>query len=211
MALAFPTISTVQVFVLMTMNISTFSLGTMLAAGSGRPGFRALLRQPSLYAISLALLLKALHVEDAVMKSFVWEPLGYTERALISFALVTLGVQLSQTKPPPIAGAMSWALVQRLLGRPPHRRCFRSLLRISPGDRRATHRGRRRSYRREYRASGPRIRCRRRFRDRCGLLLDPPQPDHRHADPLHSESDRDLKPTSAEISAKYGFVIRWGF
>ncbi len=37
---------------------------------------------------------------EPIQASFLWQPLVYTERALISFALLTLGVQLSKTKPP---------------------------------------------------------------------------------------------------------------
>ncbi len=118
MALAFPEIAALQVFVLMTMNIATFSLGTFLAASGGegqRPAWLAILRQPSLYAIALALGFKSAGAGDWVTTTFLWEPLEYTEQGLISFALATLGVQLSQTRPPPPRGAVSWALVQRLL------------------------------------------------------------------------------------------------
>ncbi|MEM7014334.1 MAG: AEC family transporter, partial [Verrucomicrobiota bacterium] len=38
--------------------------------------------------------------------------------ALVAFALLTLGVQLSQTKPPPIRANLSLALMIRLVGGP---------------------------------------------------------------------------------------------
>lgn len=122
MALAFPEIAALQVFVLMTMNISTFSLGTLLAAsgaevveGKARTPWGVLLRQPSLYAIALALCARGLGWNEAIQKTFIWEPLVYTERALISIALFTLGVQLSKTQPPRFEPALTWALIQRLL------------------------------------------------------------------------------------------------
>ena len=125
MALAYPDIAALQVFVLMTMNVSTFSLGTLLAAEGGkRTGGRTkrrlsvLLRQPSLYAIALAIFVRSLGLSGAVESSFVWEPLVYGERALVFVALLTLGVQLSKTKPPLLNATLSWALVQRLLGGP---------------------------------------------------------------------------------------------
>lgn len=125
MALAYPDIAALQVFVLMTMNVSTFSLGTLLAAegakgtaGKSKTRLRVLLRQPSLYAIALALSVRGLGLGSAVESSFVWQPLVYGERALIFVALLTLGVQLSKTKPPRLDASLGWALAQRLLGGP---------------------------------------------------------------------------------------------
>lgn len=125
MALAYPDIAALQVFVLMTMNVSTFSLGTLLAAsgvtdpdGAPRRRLAVLLRQPSLYAIAIALAVRGLGLSDRVQATFIWEPLVYAERALICIALLTLGVQLSKTKPPRLDASLTWALAQRLLGGP---------------------------------------------------------------------------------------------
>lgn len=121
MALAFSELGpVVQVFVLATMNLTSFSLGVFLAnAGSSeRNGFfRPILRQPSPYAIVLALLLRATGnpLEEVV---FVWTPLNYLADGLVGFALLTLGVQLSQTKPPPPVGNLGIALGIRLIGGP---------------------------------------------------------------------------------------------
>jgi hypothetical protein len=106
--------------VLATMNLTSFSLGVFLAnAGSSeRKGFfRPILRQPSPYAIVLALLLRATGnpLEEVV---FVWTPLNYLADGLVGFALLTLGVQLSQTKPPPPVGNLGIALGIRLIGGP---------------------------------------------------------------------------------------------
>ena len=124
MALAFPVSGpVVQVFVLMTMNISTFSIGLFLAssqapgAASGWKRFLPMLRQPSIYAIVLALLMRSFGnpVEEV---EFIWKPLGYLANALVAFALITLGVQLSKTRPPAVDGKLAGALVIRLLAGP---------------------------------------------------------------------------------------------
>lgn len=130
MALAFPTQGpVVQVFVLATMNVSMFTLGITLAglqaedeSGSENrtPAWKKLLpilRQPSIYAIIAALIARRFDnpIEDIV---FLWKPLSYVADALVGFALITLGVQLSKTKPPRVGGRLAWALGIRLLGGP---------------------------------------------------------------------------------------------
>lgn len=121
MALAFSGLGpVVQVFVLATMNLTSFSVGVFLAnAGSReRKGWlRPVLRQPSPYAIAAALALRASGnpLEEV---AFVWTPLGYLADGLVGLALLTLGVQLSQTKPPAPVGNLGIALAIRLLGGP---------------------------------------------------------------------------------------------
>ncbi|MCB1233721.1 MAG: AEC family transporter [Verrucomicrobiae bacterium] len=127
MTLAFSDLGpVVQVFVLATMNVTTFTIGLFLASshdgedGSRPPAWRRLLpvlRQPSLYGIAAALICRRLGnpLEDVV---FIWKPLLYLADALVAFALVTLGAQLSQTRPPRIEGALARALLIRLLGGP---------------------------------------------------------------------------------------------
>jgi predicted permease len=107
----------VQVFVLATMNLTSFSVGVFLAnAGSSeRKGwFVPVLKQPSPYAIALAILLRATGnpLEEVV---FVWTPLNYLADGLVGFALLTLGVQLSQTRPPAPVGNLGIALCIRLV------------------------------------------------------------------------------------------------
>lgn len=127
-ALAFPGHgAVVQVFVLTTMNVSMFTVGIFLAGsqavvvGEERPSrLRRILpvaRQPSIYAVVLALIFRRVGnpVEDIV---FLWKPLQYLADGLIAFALITLGVQLSKTRPPRVGGRLAWALGIRLLGGP---------------------------------------------------------------------------------------------
>lgn len=110
----------IQVFVLATMNVASFSLGILLAnAGShDRKGwFLPILKQPSPWAVLIALTLR--HFGNPLEEvPFLWVPLSYLADALIAFALITLGVQLAKTKPPGIRGPLGHALVIRLLGGP---------------------------------------------------------------------------------------------
>ena len=132
MALAFPGVGEMmQVFVLMTMNVATFSIGTLLVVlgqhrlrEAGTEGvapwrrFLPALRQPSIHAVMFAVLAKYLGWSEAIQESFLWPALDHGAQALVGLALVTLGVQLSQTKPPPLRGLLAWGLIQRLLGGP---------------------------------------------------------------------------------------------
>ncbi|MEO0414978.1 MAG: AEC family transporter [Verrucomicrobiota bacterium] len=123
LTLAYPTMGPVlQVFVLATMNISTFTLGLALASADSQKGrgwrrFLPMLRQPSIYAIILGVLVRKFEipVQEVV---FIWKPLSYISAGLVGFALMTLGVQLSKTKPPSLKGPISGALVLRLIGGP---------------------------------------------------------------------------------------------
>lgn len=112
--------SVIQVFVLATMNLTSFSIGVILAnAGSkDRKGWiLPILKQPSPWAIAVALTLR--YFDNPVQDiKFVWMPLSYLANALVGFALLTLGVQLSKTKPPHPRGSLGYALVIRLLGGP---------------------------------------------------------------------------------------------
>ena len=124
MTLAFPSEGPgIQVFVLMTMNVATFSIGLLLATAQSCPQrglrwqFGPVLKQPSLYAIALAWLCQSadVPVQDWVM---VWKPIEFLADALVGVALVTLGVQLSKTKPSRCSGPLTWALSIRLVGGP---------------------------------------------------------------------------------------------
>ena len=121
MTLAFTELgSVIQVFVLATMNLTSFSVGILLAnAGSReRKGWiKPILKQPSPWAILIALTLR--HFDNPIAEVvYIWTPLTYLANALVAFALITLGVQLSKTKPPAPRGSLGYALVIRLIGGP---------------------------------------------------------------------------------------------
>jgi malate permease and related proteins len=111
----------VQVYVLVTMNISTFTVGVFLANSTSTGGWRghlralkATLRQPSLYALAAAALCKTFSVPVQTI-GWLWEPVDMIAAALVGFALLTLGVQLSQTQPAPLRAPLVSALSIRLL------------------------------------------------------------------------------------------------
>lgn len=122
--LAFPEEGPVtHIWALMTMNIATFTIGGVLA-GSGNaserddaPSTRQLmlraLRMPSLSAIALALACRwfKIPIEDF---DLLWKPISFTADALIAMALLTLGVQLSKTRPSRPQKAVAISLLIRL-------------------------------------------------------------------------------------------------
>lgn len=110
----------VQVYVLATMNVATFTLGLFLAQERGeKPGahWRALngmLRQPTLYALVAGVVAKStgLRLQEV---TWLWQPLDLLQAALVGFALLTLGVQMSQTRPAPFRAPLFAALGIRLI------------------------------------------------------------------------------------------------
>ncbi len=121
MSLAFPaTGPLLQVFVLLTQNICTFTVGVFLASSAERTGWRAflpMLRQVSLWAVAAAL---AVRFWDVPVREWrwLWVPLEYLHHALVGVALVTLGAQLSQTRVQQSVQRLSWALALRLFAGP---------------------------------------------------------------------------------------------
>lgn len=112
----------IHVFVLLTMNLSTFTLGLALASErkSGEPwwsGLTGVFKLTPVYAICAGFVCKSLSVPVEEW-AFVWEPLKYLDRGLVSVALLTLGVQLSQTRPPKLDSQLCASLCVRLIGGP---------------------------------------------------------------------------------------------
>jgi predicted permease len=110
----------VQIFVLATMNISTYTVGLFLAqshgetAGMHRRALMKMLRQPTLYAMFAGLACRGLGVpvQEAI---WLWMPFDLIQSGLIGFALVTLGVQMSQTTPAPFRAPLWSAILLRLV------------------------------------------------------------------------------------------------
>ena len=115
-----PAAGAVQVFVLATMNVSTYTIGLLLAhshgesAGSHRRALMKVLRQPTLYALFAGLACRGLGlpVQQVI---WLWQPLDLIQSCLIGFALLTLGVQMSQTKPAPFRAPLLSAILLRLV------------------------------------------------------------------------------------------------
>lgn len=118
MALAFPGAGPVlQVFIVLTQNISIFTIGLALASSTQSRGWRAFLpalRQISLWAVTAALIVRWLHLPVQEIR-WLWVPLEYLSNALVAVALVTLGVQLSQTRVTQHFARLGWALGLRLV------------------------------------------------------------------------------------------------
>jgi predicted permease len=110
----------VQVYVLATMNVSTFTVGLFLAQERGeKPGshwraLNAMLRQPTIYALLAGVACNILGWEIQKVV-WLWQPVHLLESALVGFALFTLGVQMSQTKPAPFRAPLWAAIGVRLL------------------------------------------------------------------------------------------------
>ncbi len=113
----------VQVYVLATMNVATFTVGLFLAqerkekAGAHRRALASMLRQPTLYALAAGLLCRAAGWQVQSVNA-IWQPLDLLQQALVGFALLTLGVQMSQTKPAPFQAPLWSALGIRLVAGP---------------------------------------------------------------------------------------------
>jgi hypothetical protein len=118
MTLAFPgTGPLLQVFIVLAQNVSTFTIGLLLAASAQHRGWRAvlpMLRQVSLWAVATALLVRAFGVPVMEWR-WLWVPVTYFHHALVGVALVTLGAQLSQTSAIQSLPRLTWALGLRLL------------------------------------------------------------------------------------------------
>jgi predicted permease len=115
----------VQVYVLATMNVATFTIGLFLAQKKGEVGevgrhwktLMKVLRQPTLYALASGMVCRSLgwRVQDV---NWLWQPLDLLQSGLIGFALLTLGVQMSQTRPEPFRAPLWAALATRLVVAP---------------------------------------------------------------------------------------------
>ncbi|MEI6536743.1 MAG: AEC family transporter [Verrucomicrobiaceae bacterium] len=110
----------VQIYVLATMNVATFTVGLFLAQSHGetpgkhRRALLSVLRQPTLYAVGAGLLCRSLSLPVQNV-TWLWQPLQLLQAGLIGFALVTLGVQMSQTKPAPFHAPLWSAIGIRLV------------------------------------------------------------------------------------------------
>ena len=120
MALAYPAVGPLlQVFVIVTQNLSTFTIGLVLASATGEPRRASLpiWRQISIWAALSGLLVRFFHIPVQQWR-WLWTPVDYLWQALVGIALVTLGVQLAQTKVNQSFKRIAWAVALRLLGGP---------------------------------------------------------------------------------------------
>lgn len=115
--------ASVQVYVLVVVNVSTFTVGLFLASGTagGAGGHRrallSTLRQPAIYAVAAAALCKAMNLPVQKITA-LWQPMNMMAGALVGVALFTLGTQLSKTRPTGLTRPLGAALAIRLAAGP---------------------------------------------------------------------------------------------
>ena len=88
-----------QTVVLVVLSITTNTFGfynSSSGEGTAREAIRKMLQMPTIYAVPLALILKNFSFDLTGM--FFWPALEMGSQALIAIALITLGVQLTQTR-----------------------------------------------------------------------------------------------------------------
>lgn len=88
-----------QIIIYITQNIATNTLG-FFNASRGNSDFKSAIKSvfkiPVIYMIPLAIILRFLPYD--IIETPLWPALVYAKEGMISFALITLGVQLSKTK-----------------------------------------------------------------------------------------------------------------
>ncbi len=116
-----------QVFVMLTQNITSFTAGIALAQGGRLSGvWRHVRRFPPLYTLALAGVLVLIREGMApdTLETWtgalapVWQVVVYMKEAFFAIALATLGAQLAQVKPPGIRHRVWTSVWLRLLGGP---------------------------------------------------------------------------------------------
>lgn len=89
---------TTQIMILVVQNITTNTFGFMNAGRANsnwRESFLKILRMPTIYAVPLAFILKAVPYD--ITQIPLWPAVKYASNALVPIALITLGVQLTRT------------------------------------------------------------------------------------------------------------------
>ncbi len=121
--------STRQVFVILTQNLTNFTVGILLAAGGRRRGqlrenLRAIAKFPPIYALAAALVTVQIRTwvgDDpraaAAVRPF-WQVVQYVRGAFIAVALVTLGAQLGTLRRGGNRYPVKLSVLLRLLGGP---------------------------------------------------------------------------------------------
>jgi malate permease and related proteins len=114
----------VQAFVVMTMNVLTFTVGLSIAAyagdGDARRAAAKILQMPSIYALAAALAIRWYLGADAAraVPVFISKSSSYLAGGLVPMALITLGAQLGKSPRWPNWKAMSAVLGLRLVVAP---------------------------------------------------------------------------------------------
>ncbi|NSL52499.1 AEC family transporter [Calidifontibacillus erzurumensis] len=103
----------IQVIISIYQNILTFTYGLFNSVSSERKGLRPLLeimKLPIIYALILAILLRAFHIE---IPDIIWDPVESVSNAFLAIALITLGAQVAHLK----LNRLSLELLMSIVGR----------------------------------------------------------------------------------------------
>ncbi|GAE27800.1 membrane protein [Halalkalibacter wakoensis JCM 9140] len=106
---------TIQIVVLIFQNLLTFTYGLFNSVSVEKKGFQALLlflKNPVIYALVLAIILKALSVP---IPHYLWTPIENTASAFMAIALVTLGAQSAFIKLYRFSKPLILSLIGRLV------------------------------------------------------------------------------------------------
>lgn len=93
-----PLATTAQIFILLIQNITTNTFGVFQASSGNRDykqAFKNMLIMPSLYVVSVVIILKAF---DIIIPEMIMIPLRNISNGFVAVALITLGVQLAEVK-----------------------------------------------------------------------------------------------------------------
>ncbi|MBM7660004.1 putative permease [Bacillus mesophilus] len=96
-------------------NIVTFTYGLFNSASRGDKGtdtFKEVIRQPIIYALIVAMILKWGNLK---IPMFIWQPLESISNAFLAIALVTLGAQIAYLKIEKISKALLLSIVGKLI------------------------------------------------------------------------------------------------
>lgn len=90
---------TAHIMVLLVQSVTLNTIGFINAGranGHWKDSLSKVLKMPTIYVIPITLVLKFIPFDFTVIP--IWDALNYASRALVSVALLTLGIQLSRTK-----------------------------------------------------------------------------------------------------------------
>jgi len=106
---------TIQVLVMIFQNLLTFTYGLFNSVSVDQKGvqaFKLFLKNPVIYAFSLALVLHTLSIK---IPEYIWTPIDNVANAFLAIALITLGAQSAYLKITRLSTPLVFSLIGRLI------------------------------------------------------------------------------------------------